>query len=490
MPKLSKKEINQRLIRLRNLERLYPLARKRIDLLEEQVKLLQQKSSLLEKDNAQYRAIIEAFKLRIEELEKMVFGKSKKKDKEQDIPKNKRKWFNRKKLRHPSTYRREVPKEKDITNRNNYPIVNCPDCGTLLQDFKWITRFKEDIRQLEQFHQLLKQVEKQSIQSGLCPHCQKRVSALPIPSQTVVLGDNIRQFVCYCNVILNLSFEKTKSLIKDLTDIKISDGEISNILEKEGKKLLPQYHKLTANIRAGPASHYDETGWKVQKEYQGRYGWVMTGTENQDTVFRLGQSRGQGNALKLKGNNQEQVGISDDYGAYKNLFEHHQLCWAHPIRKLRDLANSEQLDENKQKHCQKTYQALAKLHQNLKEQLVEPFELKKRTQTKQNMIRRLSSIAKLNGLDPEKLKNIKLSLFKNKEKYFTCLLHQDVPTTNNKAERALRHLILKRKSSFGSKTQKGAWTMSILCSVLLSLWWSKPDNFFKEYSKLLNPVYA
>ena len=93
MPKLSKKEINQRLIRLRNLERLYPLARKRIDLLEEQVKLLQQKSSLLEKDNAQYRAIIEAFKLRIEELEKMVFGKSKKKDKEQDIPKNKRKWF-------------------------------------------------------------------------------------------------------------------------------------------------------------------------------------------------------------------------------------------------------------------------------------------------------------------------------------------------------------------------------------------------------------
>jgi len=42
-------------------------------------------------------------------------------------------------------------------------------------------------------------------------------------------------------------------------NIKVSDGEISNILEKQAHLLLPQYHKLTANIRAGPAANYDET---------------------------------------------------------------------------------------------------------------------------------------------------------------------------------------------------------------------------------------
>lgn len=58
---------------------------------------------------------------------------------------------------------------------------------------------------------------------------------------------------------------------------------------------------------------------------------------------------------------------------------------------------------------------------------------------------------------------------------------------NNKAERGLRHIVLKRKASCGSKTQKGADTMSILCSTLLSCWWSKPENFFTAYEQMLNP---
>ena len=101
------------------------------------------------------------------------------------------------------------------------------------------------------------------------------------------------------------------------------------------------------------------------------------------------------------------------------------------------------------------------------------------------MLKQLINIAKPYANDPVKLQTIKKGLLKNQEKYFTCLMFHNVPTTNNRAERALRHLVLKRKSSFGSKTQKGANTMSILCSVLLSLWWRKPDNFFKEYSALL-----
>lgn len=211
----------------------------------------------------------------------------------------------------------------------------------------------------------------------------------------------------------------------------------------------------------------------------------MTGAETTDAVFSLGQSRGKGNAERLKGNNPEQVGISDDYGVYANLFKYHQLCWAHPIRKLRDLSNSDSLDINKRQEAQLTYQSLSKLHQDLKQELIKPFDLDKREQVKQKMIKRLVRIAQPNPQDPDKLKTIKKGLLKNQDKYFTCLMFQGVPTTNNKAERALRHLVLKRKSSFGSKTQKGAEVMSILYSVLLSLWWKKPDNFFKEYLALL-----
>jgi len=484
MPKLSKKEIEERLTKLRNLERLHPIARQRVELLEKEKKDLRGIVAAQGKLIRLQAEVIEKLKLRVEELERMVFGKRKKKNKdvEQNKDSSKRK---DKKPRDPNTYRRPIPKDEDITETNDYPLGNCPDCGTPLENLKWIVRYQEDIKL---FEQLLKQVEKQRIQSGYCPHCQKRASSIPVSSQMVRLGDNVRQFICYCVVVLNLSFEKTKNLIKDLTDVSVSDGEISNILRKEAKRLLPQYHKLTANIRAGPASNYDETGWKVQKEEQGRYGWVMAGAKTTDTVFRLGQSRGRGNAEKLKGRAENQVAITDDYGAYKNTFKYHQLCWAHPIRKLRDLANSDQLSENKHQQCQKAYQALAELHQSLKDVLEQSFNAIERQGIRQEMIKRLLKIAKPCSNDPVKLQTIKQGLVKNQDKYFTCLMFKDVPTTNNKAERALRHLVLKRKSSFGSKTQKGAWAMSILCSVLLSLWWSKPDNFFKEYSTLLSPA--
>lgn len=483
MPELSKKEVEQRLIKLRNFEMLYPKARQRIDKLEKENKAL--KSQLAEVV-ATYDAVIEKLKLRIEELERMVFGRRRKNRKDKaHLQATSSKPSRKKNNRHPNSYRRDIPKEDEITETNDYPITNCPDCGTPLKDLKWIIRFQEDIKLLKH---LLKKVEKQRIQSGYCPHCQRRMSTIPISPQIVSLGENIKQFVCYSNIILRLSFEQTRNLIRDLANIEVSDGEISHILEEQAKKILPKYNELQVNIRGQPAAHYDETGWKVQKEYQGRWAWLTTGVNTTETVFRLGQSRGMGNALKLKGNNQKQIAITDDYGVYRKLFENHQLCWAHILRKTKDLANSESLSPDKQRHCLKVYQALHRLHEQLKKALEQPFEFEQRKQIRNSMLKRLSCLAKAHLQDPVKLQTLKQTLMKNKEKYFTCLLFENIPTTNNKAERALRHLVLKRKNSFGSKTQKGAWVMSILCSVLLSLWWSKPKNFFKEYSALLASV--
>lgn len=481
MPKeLTKDEFKERLIRLRNLERLYPIARERTERLEKENKELKQQLAAV---IATYDALIEKLKLRIEELEKMIFGRRNRKKPESDNQKKGR--FDKlknlfKKKRSALSFRRPISKQEDIAEVIDYPIEKCPDCGTALEDCKMIIRYLEDII-------ALKKVEKHRIQTGYCPRCQKRRTAKPISPQMVSLGENVKMVCSFANVVLKSSFEEIQALLKGLFNIHLSDGEISHILEKQGQRLLPQYHQLKANIRGQPAAHYDETGYPVQQEEQGKYSWVMTGTETPDTVFSLGQSRGKGNAEKLKGeDNQEQVGITDDYGAYRALFKCHQLCWAHPLRKLRDLSDSESLPAEKREHCQKTYQDLNNLHQALKESLVQPFDLAKRQTAKQQMLKQLTKLAKLHPQDPSKLITIKHGFLKNKEKYFTCLDFKAVPTTNNKAERALRHLVLKRKCSFGSKTQKGAETMSVLCSVLLSLWWSKPKNFFQEYALLLN----
>ena len=65
--KLTSKEVKERIVKLRNFERLYPIARKKIAKLEEENKKIR---SLLQLQSE----IVEKLKLRIEELERMIFG--------------------------------------------------------------------------------------------------------------------------------------------------------------------------------------------------------------------------------------------------------------------------------------------------------------------------------------------------------------------------------------------------------------------------------
>jgi hypothetical protein len=204
---------------------------------------------------------------------------------------------------------------------------------------------------------------------------------------------------------------------------------------------------------------------------------VAAGTENSDTVFSLGRSRGKGNIEDIgKG----KIGISDDYGAYKNSFEHHQLCWAHPHRKLRNLAESQEFGKRKKNQIIKTYGRFSNLYQNIRKKLKTEISPYLRTRF-QNIF---NQISEPHNLDPAPLSKLKKSLRKNQQKYFTFFNHPTIPIDNNKAERALRHLVIKRRISFGSKTQKGAETTSILASVIMSLKWSRQSDWFQKYIKL------
>lgn len=297
-----------------------------------------------------------------------------------------------------------------------------------------------------------------------------------------ILGHKLKLYICYLSILLRLTYSQVQQILKDTYQIEVSDGEIAKILRKEAMKLRPEYERMKERIRKQEGNHLDETSWKVQKEEQGNHAWVIAGTQSNEVIFSCGQSRGKGNAEDLYGNSNA-VGISDNYGAYRNMFKHHQLCWAHIHRKLKDLAISSTLDDEKRMYCKTMYMEFSKIYSNLREILKTEYgmhyEKEKITLSKQLLALTIPDIK-----DPEKLREIKQSLNRDIDKYFTCLLFPNIPCDNNKAERALRHLVIKRKTSFGSKTQSGADTTSVLLSILLSLKRLNPDNFFEKYLKL------
>lgn len=462
MKTLSAEEIKQRLIRLRNLEYLYARAKKRIFSLEKENKDLKARIKELEEQSKDLNGKIEVLSFQFEQIKNKLFGK---KPTANLIVKEKEK-----KIRDPFSYQRSIP--ENATETKAHPIENCSHCNQKLQKKSIRIFFEEDIPL-----PISKIVIKHEVEVGYCSKCKRRSSGMPIPSKQAVLGENVKKYVCILSIANRLSHVQIQEHLKDIFSLDISIGEIGNILQTEADNLRPEYQALKESVLIQNGTHYDETGWKVQKEEQGKFAWVAAGTENNDTVFSLGRNRGKGNIEDIgKG----KVGISDDYAAYKNSFEDHQLCWAHPQRKLRDMAESEEFGKRKKNQILKAYKQFSNLYQNIRKKVGEEISPYLKTRF-QNIF---SRITEPHNLDPAILVKLKASLRKNKEKYFTFLNHPGIPIDNNKAERALRHLVIKRKISFGSKTQRGAETTSILASVILSLKWNDPNDWFQKYLKL------
>ncbi len=469
---LPEREIRKRLQQLRNYEHLYPK-------LQAKCERLEQENRQLRKTVAEQQAVIEKLLLRVEQLETMVFGR-KKPDDHDDIPSGTSgSGKPEKQQRSATSFRRATPTQDDVTDRTHHPLRTCPDCGHALHRRETATRFVEDIPLPRKI------VTEKTIERGFCPCCKKIKSALPIAPQRCTLGPNVRLYVLFAVTVLGQTFGKIKAHLHGLHGLAVSDGELAEIIQEGHRKLLPAMENVEAKIRDAPAAHYDETSYPVQQGDQGNYAWVKTSATGPETVFRLGRTRGKGNAEEIRGPPSAQVGVSDDYGAYDVLFKNHALCWAHPLRKFRDLARSGALSPGHHAQCLDFYERFHTLERAVALTVATPLSSKERMNAMAMFSRQMEAIMSPEDSDLPTLATLKSTFLENREKYLLCVRMPGVPMTNNKAERSLRQLVIKRLLSFGSRSQKGAQAMETILSVCLTLWWSKPEDYFGDLRRLM-----
>lgn len=459
-------------------------------------KRLRQRIKFLEEENARKDKIIESLLLRIEELEKIVFGSKNKKNKDGGLTISFDKTLKTKVKRDTSSYRRAIPAESEITKKENHTIDACPDCGSFLVRKRKVVRYVEDILlphlnvTTGSIYTPGKEIVKQTFEKGYCKKCRCWHSANqngeppPKRSDEVILGDGIKKYILYKTYVLRLTYQQIHEELKDLYNVKISDGEIANILDKTSQnKLKIPYEQLLQRVQHSSANHMDETSWSTKGERT--FAWVMAPTQSEEAVFVVGKTRGKGVAEDLLGEDWNGIKITDCYSAYKNLPGDHQVCWAHIIRKARDLAQNQTLEESKRKFSEDIYHDLQKIYHELKVAIQKGIDKNKLTpKFKQKVTANVKAIMRFKDA-PKKLIDLAKLMNKYLDELFTCLKYDNVPAENNKAEQKLRHLVLKRKNSFGTKTEKGNETFSINASVLLSLWWNDRSNFWPKFNELM-----
>lgn len=474
----EKSELQLLRTRVHNLEKMYDtqvLANKR---LKEENRLLKEENERLKFENKELRAKVEKLELIVEELRGMVFKKVKKK-KETDASDPKEK--SEKKQREKSSYRRKKPDETEVTDTVQFTVSSCSQCWWVFASKKELIRYIEDMVLPSDGTFPNKLVHKESIEKGYCEHCDKRTRAKDITSQECTIWNGVRAFVVYGVTELKFSFEQIKSYMMTMVNIFLSDWEIANILKSESNKLLSEYESMKKRIRKKDVIHFDETVWNVQSVKEKWYGRIMSWKDGIERVYSLWCTRWSVNLDALKWNSKA-IWVSDDYWAYKHSFKKHQLCRAHPIRKMRDLVESWKLSTLQIGICKVAYDALRQLHKEILESLEKQVYLDENVQEILSV--KFQDITQTVAWEPEKLLNIRKSLLKNKDKYFTCIRNPWVPTTNNVAERWLRPLVIKRKLSFWSKTQDWAQAMERLYSVVFSITAKHKNNFFDHYLKV------
>jgi hypothetical protein len=273
-------------------------------------------------------------------------------------------------------------------------------------------------------------------------------------------------------MVSRLSYTQVQQLLKDTFSFAVSQGEIAKILARHACSVRPEYEQLKVRIRGEPCVGLDETGWQVHDQGEHTYAWVLTGMESTESVYLLGESRGGGNVDTLLGEEYQGYVVTDDFGGYKKLGKH-QLCWAHLIRKFRDLSRSKECTEEEHLSYTAQYTQVAALFADI--------EKERDVSQRDSYAQRLQKLSLILPSDGLKLQRIKRTLAQNVPLYLTCLQSTAIPLTNNHSERSLRHLVIKRTISFGSLCKRTAETTAILLSVLLSRRARDPENYFREW---------
>ena len=267
-----------------------------------------------------------------------------------------------------------------------------------------------------------------------CGHINRGSFPLYVKSG-VSYGTNTHALVAYLSTIQFIPFKRLTNIIKDFYGLEMSQGSVSNILNRMRKQSQAGYEAIKKRIADAPVAGADETGENVNGKLQ----WMWTFQNKVATFIFQHASRGKAAIdSQFPDGLPHSIVVSDRHASYFNMkTAGHQLCIAHLLRNLVYLSELNQ----KQTWSTDMLDLLRdSIHQRKSVPLGE-IDVGKIKERFNRLIRE-----DLNALDKQ-YESLRKSLEKHKEHIFQFLEHENVPYDNNASERSIRPLKVKQKVS-------------------------------------------
>ncbi len=287
---------------------------------------------------------------------------------------------------------------------------------------------------------------------GCCSGCSKKYTGqYPEGVTSHCLGRRAQSLIGLLTTKFRLSKRLAVDFFKQTFGLNISLGTISNTEEVVSKSLEPFYNSVEKSINSAKIVHVDETSHK--EKHKNGWAWIMSTSEA--TLFALRRSRGKKIATELIGSYFGRTFVTDRYVAYNYLpDENRQVCWAHLKRDFTKISERKgsigrigtQLVKyhNKIFHLWNTEPIERRLKHKKTMQWFRRFQRK--------MLYFLEAGSRCGHKQTENTCKNLLHIFNA----IWTFWYTDVPPTNNQAERQLRPLVISKKLTFGTQSDRGS----------------------------------
>ena len=331
-------------------------------------------------------------------------------------------------------------------------IDHCPECGS--EELSCIQEERE--RYVEDIPPQRPLITRYVIERRYCRNCKQIVEGEVIDALPHArIGLNTMFIVVWLKVGLRLTVSAIPQVLKKISGLTLSEGEIIKICDLISEALGPYYDELISEVRTADARYMDETSWREQGKTIWMWAFVVKGV----TLYRIAHSRGHEVPLEVLGPNPTGVDIHDRWAPYNILAQKtgnrpQQLCWFHIVGDTKEIA---QLcgEEGEQFHTD-----MKDIFKKAKD-----FNHNGTTEDVEQLIREVESVLNRNFVSM-KCKKFARKILKDRDKLFLFVMNPEVDGTNNRAERAVRPNVVLRKVSGGTKSPKGTKNLEVLASAI------------------------
>jgi len=345
--------------------------------------------------------------------------------------------------------------------------TRCRQCGTALSG----TDAHPQRHQVTELPPVRAQVTEYQRHTLRCPHCETLTEAdWPEGVPPGAFGPRVQALVSLLSGAYRLSKRQIHALLADGFGVELAVGTVSQLEQATSAAVAAPVAVAGAYVQQQEVANLDETGWKEAR----RRAWLWTAVTAWVTVFVIHASRGSKVVRQLLGAAFHGVVGSDRWSAYSYLsLKQRQVCWSHLAREFEAMVDrggeSAQIGKLLQGRVEQMFAWWHRVRDGtLKRSSFQVYMVQLKAQV------RLYLWSGQHCAHPQTASTCG-EILRVEAALWTFVSQEGVEPTNNAAERALRHGVLWRKSSFGTHSATGSRFVERMMTVVASLRQQKRD---------------